>query len=282
MTDLARRQSTAISLPPSVHLTSKGLMISGMTKPDFMVVGQFLSRVDDATQWAIGDWVNSYDRSYGDLKRICERLGLVYTTVMNCASLGRRFTFSRRREVSFTHHAAVAALEVEDQDRLLDAAEKHNWSVDRLRDRVRAKLQPSDGVDDNLLGDDAGETFPAPETSDPPDDDAVPPAADNGEAEDVMAGASGFDAVLGSVARLKTSLRELAATPAGGMLPQEMTDIEAARVKLYQIVSHCRPFKECVYCSGAGTKGGKPCRACKGRRWLNEALTKQVPKEMRA
>jgi len=104
-------------------------------------------------------------------------------------------------------------------------------------------------------------------------------AVSNGESKEVWMGASGFDAVLGVLARLKTDLTVLATTPAGAMLPQEMTDIESARTKIYQLVRHCRPFAECIYCNATGTKGGKTCRACKGRRWLNEAMTKQAPKE---
>ncbi len=99
----------------------------------------------------------------------------------------------------------------------------------------------------------------------------------NSESEDVMSGATGFDTVLGILARLKTSLAELASTPAGGLLQVEVIDIEAARTKMYQIVRFCRPFAECIYCNATGMKGGKPCRACKGRRWLNEVMTKQAP-----
>lgn len=104
-------------------------------------------------------------------------------------------------------------------------------------------------------------------------------AVSNDESEEVMAGAKGFDPVLAAIGRLKTSLKELASTPAGAMLPQEMDSIERARTRMYQLVRFCRPFAECVYCNATGKASGKLCRACKGRRWLNESIMKQASKE---
>lgn len=114
---------------------------------------------------------------------------------------------------------------------------------------------------------------PAPTT-----DGRGTPVSNDSMAE-VMEGATGFDGVMSVLARLKTTLTELAHTPAGEMLAQELSNIEAARTRMYQLVRFSRPFAECVYCRATGKSNGKTCRGCKGRRWLNESAMKQAPKE---
>jgi hypothetical protein len=60
---------------------------------------------------------------------------------------------SRRRDnLSFQHHAEVAALPADEQDRWLENAERHDWNRNELRRRLAAERRPhvpmieSDGV----------------------------------------------------------------------------------------------------------------------------------------
>ena len=281
MTELATRKSTAISLPPKTRMTSTGLLMAGITKEEHAELGCLLARSKDATQWWQGDWLLAADPAYGEHQELCRQAGLNYETVRKYARVCAAIENGRRRPfLRFGHHAEVAVLtlEAEEQDAFLDEAEKHNWSVHKLRDHVQANLQLSDGpVDDNSGS--SAETCPAPDKFDPPDD-PVPPAAGNGTLEAVMAAASGFDAVLGVLSSLKTKITTLANGPAGELLAGELESIDRHRKDIYRFVRFCRPYAECIYCGGSGAKKGRVCRGCKGRGWLNEtAITNAPPKE---
>jgi len=93
-----------------------------------------------AAAWSLGDWSNAHDRGYGDLRRAVEEgeIGVSYDYVKLCAHVARRIAPERRRAgLSFGHHQAVAALEVEDGDRLLAQAQLQNWSREDIRLAVR-------------------------------------------------------------------------------------------------------------------------------------------------
>jgi hypothetical protein len=70
---------------------------------------------------------------------------------MDAASVCRSIETSRRREaLSFTHHREVAALSVDQQDNLLDRAEKYGHSTRSIREeaaRLRAPALHSEPVD---------------------------------------------------------------------------------------------------------------------------------------
>jgi hypothetical protein len=64
-------------------------------------------------------------------------------TLMNMVYVASHFEFSRRREgLSWSHHAELAALEPEDQERWLDHSEQERLSVRDLREEL-ATVQPS-------------------------------------------------------------------------------------------------------------------------------------------
>jgi hypothetical protein len=48
----------------------------------------------------------------------------------------------RRSSLTFQHHAEVASLPVDDQERLLDFAERCSWTSKRLRSELRKERQP--------------------------------------------------------------------------------------------------------------------------------------------
>jgi N6-adenosine-specific RNA methylase IME4 len=89
--------------------------------------------------WWLGDWWIYGQHAYGERAAIvAEGIGWAFGTCMNAGSVARTFSeTSRRREVSWGHHASVAARG--DADELLDQAEEHGWSVQTLRAEVRRR-----------------------------------------------------------------------------------------------------------------------------------------------
>lgn len=101
-------------------------------------LGQRLCAAAKGVNWWIGDWWISGHR-YGDRARAAAEgiFGRDFQTLANIASVCRSFAeTSRRRELSFTHHAEVAGLPASEADALLDAADEAGWSVKELRSRV--------------------------------------------------------------------------------------------------------------------------------------------------
>jgi hypothetical protein len=135
-----------------VLVTSVGLRFpSAMTFPEWERAGRQLSRVVDSTMWCLGDWVAYGLDKYTDRYRhAVDAAGLDYQTLRNYTWVARRFEWSRRRpELSFQHHAEVAALPPDEQDGWLDRAVRQGWSRNQLRLRVRAaragRDEPGDG-----------------------------------------------------------------------------------------------------------------------------------------
>lgn len=84
-----------------------------------------LIRQSKRLHWCIADAINFGDAAYGETyAQWVEETGLSVQTLTNIAWIGRRIPHERRREgVDFSYHGEVAALEPEDQDAILDAAE---------------------------------------------------------------------------------------------------------------------------------------------------------------
>ncbi|CAL9572355.1 hypothetical protein SUDANB95_04821 [Actinosynnema sp. ALI-1.44] len=102
--------------------------------------GGQLARISDSSTWCLGDWlVHGQDRYTEGYRKVVEEVGLDYQTLRNYAWVARRFPWARRRpELSFQHHAEVTPLDDAEQDRWLDDAQRHGWSRNELRRRLRA------------------------------------------------------------------------------------------------------------------------------------------------
>ena len=86
--------------------------------------------------WLIGDWWAAGEAAFGGrAKAAAENVfGKQFQTLMNIASVARKFDTSRRREaLTFGHHEAVAALPPEEADALLDKADLEGWTVRDVR-----------------------------------------------------------------------------------------------------------------------------------------------------
>jgi hypothetical protein len=105
-------------------------------------VGRQLSDIYTSSAWCLGDWLVFGEAAYvGRYREAIEQTSLDYQTLRNYAWVVKRFSLSRRRDnLSFGHHAEVAALPEAEQEFWLRKAEEFGWPVKRLRREVRGSL----------------------------------------------------------------------------------------------------------------------------------------------
>ncbi|WP_327318952.1 LmbU family transcriptional regulator [Streptomyces sp. NBC_01235] len=123
-----------------VLTTKVGLQIpGGLTFDDWERAGRQLSGILSSSSWWLGDWLVYGKDHYGDrYQRGIRAAGLQYQTLRNYAWVSRRFEMDRRRPaLSFQHHAELASLPTEEQDRWLDRAEQMKWTTKQLRGAIR-------------------------------------------------------------------------------------------------------------------------------------------------
>lgn len=103
------------------------------------VAGRRMSAIDRASQWWIGDWLRYGTQRWGEKYTQAARItGYDVPSLRNMAWLASEFAISRRRDtLTWSHHAAVAALEPERQESWLDRASEEHLSVADLRSEVR-------------------------------------------------------------------------------------------------------------------------------------------------
>jgi hypothetical protein len=117
----------------------------------WLQVGRQLADIYTSSAWCLGDWLVYGEAAYdGRYREAIERTSLDYQTLRNYAWVAKRFSLSRRREnLSFGHHAEVAALQGAEQDFWLRKAEELGWSVKHLRREVRSSLSERSARDDS-------------------------------------------------------------------------------------------------------------------------------------
>lgn len=132
------------------------------TKDEWRTYGEILRRVEEAKQWAIGDWLVDGKRHYGDglYKEAAEVLGLEGQTLRVFSSISSTFELlTRINNLSWRHHREVASLKPivttpkgkaelgKQPDHVkmkwfLEKAEKKEWSTRELAEQVKVyKLQ---------------------------------------------------------------------------------------------------------------------------------------------
>ncbi|WP_037502713.1 LmbU family transcriptional regulator [Solirubrobacter soli] len=118
----------------------------GMSFGDWAAVGRRLSHVSSRATWALGDWLLFGERAFGGRYRTAvEATNLDYQTLRNYAWVAGSFAPHRRRpELSFQHHAELAAMTEIEQDLWLNRAVTGRWSRNELRRRLRAKRNGGD------------------------------------------------------------------------------------------------------------------------------------------
>ncbi len=148
----AQETRTTLRLPG--ELTATGLVLkSGLSYESWEAAGTMLRTIDGGVQWWLGDWLNYGEAAYGEkYSQALSETDYAYQTLMNAAYVSSRFDISRRREnLSFSHHADVAALEPALQDKWLAHAEQHKLSQKAFRAALReARLAPTVSSDGDL------------------------------------------------------------------------------------------------------------------------------------
>jgi hypothetical protein len=139
-----RRTPSPVVIDNSIALQRSGLIISGpISFHRWEQAGHQLISFAESTAWWIADWLAYGESSFHDRYReAVERTSLSYQTLRNYVWIARRFDLSRRRDnLSFGHHAEVAALDRPEQDYWLRKAEEFGWSRNQLRSNVKASLK---------------------------------------------------------------------------------------------------------------------------------------------
>lgn len=129
-----RDLQVAISMTPTAWAVSADLSLLEWSQS-----GRRLGIIGRGTGWWIGDWVNYGNARFGErYVRAARITGYDVQTLMNMVYVASRFAPSRRRQnLSFSHHAELAALPIDEQDYWLERAEAERLSVRCLREEVR-------------------------------------------------------------------------------------------------------------------------------------------------
>lgn len=126
-------------------LIRNGLWLeAGLTYDEWAGIGCSLDALGRSLQFAIGDWINYGEASFGEqYAQAIEFTVYDYHSLINLAAVARRVPMSLRKDnLTYSHHAAVVYLDDSDmQAVLLDEAVKQGWSVRQLRARVQEEQE---------------------------------------------------------------------------------------------------------------------------------------------
>jgi hypothetical protein len=101
--------------------------------------GRRLGVLGRAAGWWIGDWLRFGNARFGERYTRAARItGYDVQTLMNMVYVASRYDVTKRREnLSWSHHAELAALDPTHREPLLDLAESQRMSVRCLREEMR-------------------------------------------------------------------------------------------------------------------------------------------------
>jgi hypothetical protein len=139
-------ETITLSSLPGTRTATSYVLPEGLAEDEWRRVGVMLFHINRAVQWWIGDWIRYGERRYGETyTQALEATDYAEQTLMNFAYVAGAVEPSRRREnLSFSHHAEVAALPVEKQDEWLETAEVEQLPVAKLRRELQTTgLKPA-------------------------------------------------------------------------------------------------------------------------------------------
>ncbi len=145
---LARRACVKPIVLGSFTLHETGVDIRGRpTFDQYAGVGDFITFASNASPWWRGDWLR-YGESREDWKERLSQLhdasGMSFQTLRNERAVAKSIPPSRRRDgLEFGIHAAVAGMPPDEQTRMLDKAEKGQWTVRDTRHAVKKAKRAS-------------------------------------------------------------------------------------------------------------------------------------------
>ncbi len=150
MTELARPTALLDSLAENGALRTTGLYLTDpdITYEQLEAVGGLLGRMHQSLRFAIGDYLAMMEARFPEkFSQGAEVLGISEEGMREYLRVSEKVPRSIRREkLSWSHHRAVAALEVPEQKEWLERAEARNLSHHQLRDALRIEEEPDPGV----------------------------------------------------------------------------------------------------------------------------------------
>jgi hypothetical protein len=139
-------QNTILPDPSAPIFTNSGLILpEDITFEDWAAIGQKLQWINKAIHWWIGDWIRFGERKWGEVyTQALEDTPFAYQTLANDVWVASAIESSRRKEnLTFSHHAVVAALPPAEQDSWLAKAEAEGWSSRKLWEETRVDPPPA-------------------------------------------------------------------------------------------------------------------------------------------
>lgn len=128
------------STRPSAELTRVGWTPRAEIGLDeWSAVGRRFGEIGRCSQWWLGDWIHYGNARFGErYSRAVKLTGYDAQSLMNMVYVASRFEIYRRREnLSWSHHATVAALDAGEQEHWLSRAVADRLSVADLRVELR-------------------------------------------------------------------------------------------------------------------------------------------------
>jgi len=138
-TSRRRAPQSAPSANPS-ELTRVGWTPSAnLGLAEWSAVGRRFGEIGRCSQWWLGDWIKYGNAKFGErYSRAMKLTGYDVQSLMNMVYVASRFEISRRREnLSWSHHATLAPLDVAEQEYWLTRAIAEKLSVADLRVELR-------------------------------------------------------------------------------------------------------------------------------------------------
>lgn len=126
------------------ELTPTGLVVHG--NPPFEVwerAGKALRLFEEAVLWWWGDLINDGEKRYGEMySQALDESDYEYETLRHAVWVASRIEMCRRKDnLSYSHHLEVAALEVPEQDKWLELADKEGWGHKTLRKKIKESVK---------------------------------------------------------------------------------------------------------------------------------------------
>ena len=150
MTELVRPTALLDSLAANGALRTTGLYLTDpdITYDQLEALGGLLGRMHQSLRFAIGDYLALLENRYPEkFSQGAEVLGISEEGLREYLRVSEKVPRSIRREkLSWSHHRAVAALEVPQQKQWLRRAETERLSHHQLRDALRVDEEPDPSV----------------------------------------------------------------------------------------------------------------------------------------
>lgn len=136
---------TELILPNKVKYHETGLSFhDNITFKEWQECGEILKRIERASQWWIGDWLNAGEQKWGEMyAQAIDETDAAYDTLRKYKWVSAAIPLCRRRHnLSFNIHSEIASLPKKDQEAALQQAEEDKWTVSKAREQVALIKNP--------------------------------------------------------------------------------------------------------------------------------------------